>query len=108
MTFEEWNTFIFPHDVESARAAWNFQEARIEKNLLLTITMEEAGELIRACSKLIRHGGSEEKHLNNLREEMADVQACIQLLGEQYDVSKDFLLDRMVAKTFKISKEITK
>jgi NTP pyrophosphatase (non-canonical NTP hydrolase) len=102
--FEKWNPFVFATDILAAREAWNYQEQR---NLLLAITMEEAGELIRACSKLMRHG-DEEKHLINLREEMADVQACIQLLGERYDVSKDFLLDRMVAKTFKISKEITK
>lgn len=31
MTFEEWNTFIFPHDVESARVAWDFQQVKIEE-----------------------------------------------------------------------------
>jgi len=43
----------------------------------LVITMEECGELIRACSKVMRHGVDDPKYLQNLQEEMADVKAMI-------------------------------
>ena len=49
---------------------------------LLIIAMEEAGEFIRGCSKIFRHGAREED-LINLSEEAGDVQALIQLLEEQ-------------------------
>ena len=102
--FEKWNPFVFATDILAAREAWNYQEQR---NLLLSITMEEAGELIRACSKLMRHG-DEEKHLINLKEEIADVQACISLLVKRYSVLQEELVERTEMKTTKISKEITK
>ena len=102
--FKKWNPFVFATDILAAREAWNYQEQR---NLLLSITMEEAGELIRACSKLMRHG-DEEKHLINLQEEIADVQACIGLLVKRYSIPQEELVERTEMKTTKISKEITK
>ena len=50
---------------------------------LLTITMEECGELIQACSKAIRC----DKYYNNekLIEEIGDVQCMIDLI-RQYDL----------------------
>lgn len=52
----------------------------------LIITMEEAGELIRACSKVIRHGVEDPKYLNNLVEEMGDVKAMITILVHSYNL----------------------
>lgn len=49
---------------------------------LLIVAMEEAGEFIRGCSKVFRHGANEED-LINLSEEAGDVQALIQLLENQ-------------------------
>jgi NTP pyrophosphatase (non-canonical NTP hydrolase) len=48
--------------------------------------MEECGELIRACSKVLRHGIDDPKYLNNLQEEMADVKAMIMILSKAYDL----------------------
>ena len=50
---------------------------------LLTITMEECGELIQECSKAIRCN----KYYNNdkLKEEIGDVQCMLDLLHE-YDI----------------------
>ena len=48
--------------------------------------MEECGELIRACSKVLRHGVDDPKYLNNLQEEMADVKAMITILSKAYDL----------------------
>ena len=46
---------------------------------VLVLTMEECGELIRACSKVIRHGTANDKYVRNLVEEMGDVDAMIRL-----------------------------
>lgn len=55
---------------------------RERDTFLLIVAMEEAGEFIRGCSKIFRHGAREED-LVNLSEEAGDVQALIQLLEEQ-------------------------
>ena len=49
--------------------------------------MEECGELIRACSKVLRHGVDDPKYLQNLQEEIADVKAMIMLLEKAYDLN---------------------
>jgi NTP pyrophosphatase (non-canonical NTP hydrolase) len=49
---------------------------------LLVVAMEEAGEFIRGCSKVFRHGANKDD-LINLSEEAGDVQALIQLLEDQ-------------------------
>jgi len=58
----------------------------LKKLTKLVITMEECGELIRACSKVLRHGIDDPKYLNNLQEEMADVKAMIMILSRAYDL----------------------
>ncbi len=58
----------------------------LKKLTKLVITMEECGELIRACSKVLRHGIDDPKYLNNLQEEMADVKAMIMILSKAYDL----------------------
>ena len=50
----------------------------------LVITMEECGELIRACSKVMRHGTENPKYLENLVDEMGDVKAMIAVLADAY------------------------
>ncbi len=52
----------------------------------LVITMEECGELIRACSKVMRHGTEDPKYLSNLIDEMGDVRAMISVLAKAYDL----------------------
>jgi len=49
---------------------------------LLVITMEEAGELIQACSKILRFG-KEHAHVTNLEQETGDV-LCMTDLMDQY------------------------
>lgn len=57
---------------------------------LLIVTMEEAGELIRACSKVFRHG-LKKSELRNLSEEAGDVQALINLLKEEGLIDPDIM-----------------
>jgi NTP pyrophosphatase (non-canonical NTP hydrolase) len=49
---------------------------------LLVITMEEAGELVQACSKILRFG-KEHAHVANLEQETGDV-LCMTDLLDQY------------------------
>ena len=69
---------------------------------LLTITMEECGELIKACSKAIRC----DEYYNNdkLKEEIGDVQCMIDLLHEWDLVSYDELDERSAVKEEKLKK----
>ena len=69
---------------------------------LLTITMEECGELIQACSKAIR---CEDYHDNKkLIEEIGDVKCMIDLI-QQYDlVSSDEVNSRVGVKRLKLKK----
>ena len=69
---------------------------------LLTITMEECGELIQACSKAIRC----DKYYNNdkLKEEIGDVQCMIDLLHEWDLVSHGELDERAAEKEEKLRK----
>ena len=69
---------------------------------LLTITMEECGELIKACSKAIRC----DKYYDNdkLKEEIGDVQCMIDLLHEWDLVSYDELDERSAVKEEKLKK----
>ena len=60
----------------------------LKKLTKLVITMEECGELIRACSKVLRHGVDDPKYLQNLQEEIADVKAMTMLLEKAYDLDR--------------------
>ena len=55
--------------------------------------MEECGELVQACSKVLRHGATDQKYVQNLHEELGDVVA----IQEHYDIS-DETLEVYVAK----------
>ena len=69
---------------------------------LLTITMEEGGELIQACSKAIR---CDDYHDNEkLIEEIGDVMCMVELL-QQYDlVSYQEIDERVIEKRNKLRK----
>ena len=69
---------------------------------LLTITMEECGELIQACSKAIR---CDDFHNNQkLIEEIGDVQCMIDLIHEYDLVSLDEINSRVGVKKQKLKK----
>lgn len=68
---------------------------------LLTITMEECGELIQACSKAIR---CDEYYDNqNLLEELGDVQQMIELIHDYDLVSWEDVQQRMKVKREKLA-----
>ena len=69
---------------------------------LMTITMEECGELIQECSKAIRY----DKYYDNdrLKEEIGDVQCMLDLIQEFDLVSHDEIDDRASLKEEKLKK----
>jgi NTP pyrophosphatase (non-canonical NTP hydrolase) len=69
---------------------------------LLTITMEECGELIQVCSKAIR---CDDYHDNEkLTEEVGDVMCMIELLHEYDLISWTDVDDRILVKKDKLKK----
>ena len=69
----------------------------MNKEKILIIMMEECGELVQACSKVLRHGTTHQKYVQNLHEELGDVVAMTRLLQKHYDIS-DETLEVYVAK----------
>jgi len=69
---------------------------------LLVITMEECGELTQACSKVIRTKALQEKFTDNLKDEIGDVAAMIELLKEFNLVSQEEIDQRIVVKKNKL------
>lgn len=69
---------------------------------LLVITMEECGELTQACSKVIRTKALQEKFTNNLKDEIGDVAAMIELLKEFNLVSQAEIDQRIAVKKTKL------
>jgi len=65
----------------------------LEKLTKLVICMEECGELIRACSKVLRHGVTDPKYLENLTSEMGDVQAMISVVSTAYNLDPGLIED---------------
>ena len=70
---------------------------------LLVNTMEECGELIQACSKVIRSNGKS-KYLDNLRDEIGDVILMIELMKQYGYVTEDDIKERMIIKVAKLKK----
>ena len=70
---------------------------------MLVITMEERGELIQACSKMIRSKGKT-KYLRNLQDEIGDVMTMIEIMKMSGLVTDEQILDRMVEKKEKLMK----
>tara|TARA_X000001036_G_C20575720_1_gene764548 strand:+ start:619 stop:867 length:249 start_codon:yes stop_codon:yes gene_type:complete len=69
---------------------------------LLTITMEECGELIQACSKAIRCGNYHDN--DKLLEEVGDVYCMIELLHEYDLISWNDIEKRVKVKKEKLKK----
>ena len=70
---------------------------------MLVITMEECGELIQACSKVIRTKGKT-KYLRNLQDEIGDVMTMIEIMKMSGLVTDEQIADRMVEKKQKLMK----
>lgn len=70
---------------------------------MLVITMEECGELIQACSKMIRSKGKT-KYLRNLQDEVGDVMTMIEIMKMSGLVTDDQIKDRMEVKKEKLMK----
>lgn len=70
---------------------------------MLVITMEECGELIQACSKMIRTKGKT-KYLRNLQDEVGDVLTMIEILKMSGMVTDEQIADRMKEKKEKLMK----
>ena len=73
---------------------------------LLVVTMEECGELIQSCSKLLRRAElySDGQYVKNLKEELGDVYAMIDLFVEHDVVSWTEIEERRNYKRKKLSK----
>ena len=73
---------------------------------LLVVTMEECGELIQACSKLLRRSElySDGEYVQNLKEEHGDVYAMKELFVEHDVVSWTELEERRNVKRKKLSR----
>lgn len=70
---------------------------------MLVITMEECGELIQACSKVIRTKGKT-KYLRNLQDEIGDVMTMIEIMKISGLVTDEQITDRMKEKKEKLMK----
>jgi len=84
---------------EESNMSMNKLEGRQQ---LLVITMEECGELIQACSKALRK--QDLFGQQNLKDEIGDVYAMINLLVEHDVVSWTDLEDRVDYKKNKLKK----
>ena len=69
---------------------------------MLVITMEECGELIQACSKMLRFG--EDQDYTQLQEEIGDVMCMIEILRDGGLVSDKQIADRIKVKKEKLMK----
>ena len=69
----------------------------------LVITMEECGELIQACSKVIRTK-EDTKYMRNLQDEVGDVMTMIEILKISGFVTDKQIQDRMEKKKKKLMK----
>ena len=73
-----------------------------KKEEMLVITMEECGELIQACSKMIRF--DEPCDTKQLQEEIGDVMCMIEILRDGGLVSDKQIADRIKVKKEKLMK----
>ena len=69
----------------------------------MVVAMEECGELVRAISKVLRHGMTD-KNYTNLVEEIGDVQTMINLLVSTHEITWGEIEDRVAVKMLKLNK----
>jgi NTP pyrophosphatase (non-canonical NTP hydrolase) len=77
------------------------EKIKDERTQLFTITMEECGELVQACSKVMRRGG-DKKSIKGLVEEAGDVLCMLELLAEWDYISWQDLENRVQYKREKL------
>ena len=70
---------------------------------MLVITAEECGELIQACSKVIRSKGKT-KYIRNLQDEIGDVMCMIEIIKMSGLVTDEQIADRVEEKKEKLKK----
>ena len=70
---------------------------------LLVITAEEAGELVQACTKILRHGIDKQK-VEALLEEVGDMQCMISLLVAHGIITQKDVVKRSEVKYKKLKK----
>ena len=73
-----------------------------KKEEMLVITMEECGELIQACSKMLRF--DEDQDYTQLQEEIGDVMCMIEILKDGGLVSDEQIQERIKVKKEKLMK----
>ena len=56
-----------------------------QRQQLMVVTMEECGELVQACSKILRRQElyADTKYVQNLKDEIGDVYTMLKLMVEQ-------------------------
>lgn len=69
---------------------------------MFVITMEECGELIQACSKMLRTNNTDDKYLKNLQDEVGDVCTMIEVLKISGLVTQEMIDARIVEKKEKL------
>ena len=98
----------YPIPTEMWNSVEQKEEVKIENNMTqreeaLVILMEECGELIQACSKMIRSNGAT-KYERELQDEVGDVLTLIELLKNSGLVTDKQIEDRMKIKKEKLMK----
>lgn len=73
---------------------------------LLVVTMEECGELVQSCSKLLRRAElySDDRYVQDLKDEVGDVYTMIDLLVEWDVLSWEEIENRREIKRKKLSR----
>ena len=77
-----------------------------QRQQLMVVTMEECGELVQACSKILRRQElyADTKYVQNLKDEIGDVYTMINLLVDYDVVSWTEIEERMKNKKQKLKK----
>ena len=77
-----------------------------QRQQLMVVTMEECGELVQACSKILRRQElyADTKYVQNLKDEIGDVYTMLKLMVEHDVVSWDELEKRNDHKREKLKK----
>lgn len=70
----------------------------------LVITMEECGELIQSCSKVIRTDQKSRKYIGQLQDEIGDVVCMIEILKMSGLVTDEMIQERKEIKKSKLRK----
>lgn len=102
--------YLSPEDADAVKMR---SIARYGKDTQTTVCMEECAELIQAISKLKRYNPEDPTNkvgrselIENLYEEMADVQICLDLLVEIYGLKPSDLRRMIDHKVWRIKRKL--